>query len=63
MEPYSRDCPLCRIMRSLAFSGIGMGGGIGIAYLFGASKEDMILTGIFVAAVLVFGRKRQQPRE
>jgi len=50
-------------MRSLAFSGIGMGGGIGIAYLFGASKEDMILTGIFVAAVLVFGRKRQQPRE
>jgi len=42
-------------MRSLAFTGLGMGTGASIAYLFGASRQNMILTGIVVAAILVFG--------
>ncbi|MFU8788088.1 MAG: hypothetical protein ACNA7G_03605 [Methylobacter sp.] len=63
MRPYSKDCTLCRIMRSLAFSGVGMGGGMATAYLFGASKENMLLTGIVVATILVFGRMGRKPTE
>lgn len=55
MRHYSEDCSLCRVMRSLAFTGVGMGLGAGGAYLVGASKENMVFTGIVVAAILVFG--------
>lgn len=55
MRGYDRNCPICRLMRSLAFSGVGMGIGSGIAYLFGASKENIMMSGIVVAAVIVFG--------
>jgi len=55
MKPYPQDCSLCRVMRSLAFTGLGMGTGAGIAYVLGASRQNMILTGIVVAAILVFG--------
>jgi hypothetical protein len=41
-------------MRSLAFTGVGMGGWAG-AYLLGASQENIMLTGVFVATVIVFG--------
>ena len=55
MKGYDRNCAVCRLMRSLAFSGLGMGLGGGIAYLLGASKENSMMTGIVVAAILVFG--------
>lgn len=55
MKPYNRDCSLCRVMRSLAFTGLGMGTGAAVAYVLGASRQNMILTGIVVAAILVFG--------
>ena len=42
-------------MRSLAFTGLGFALGGGIAYLVGASKQDVMLSGIFTAAILVFG--------
>ena len=55
MKGYDRNCPFCRLMRSLAFSGVGMGVGSGTAYLLGASKENIMMSGIVVAAVIVFG--------
>ncbi len=50
----NRNCAFCRLMRSLAFTGVGMGGWAG-AYLLGASQENIMLTGVFVATVIVFG--------
>ncbi|MGY6277190.1 hypothetical protein [Methylomonas sp. MgM2] len=61
MKKFDRDCALCRVMRSLAFTGIGMALGAGAAHLFGASKEHMVYTGIAVAAVLVFGLLSRKP--
>lgn len=55
MRGYDRNCAFCRLMRSLAFTGVGMGIGCGAAYLLGASQENIMLTGIFVATVIVFG--------
>jgi len=49
------DCSVCRLMRSLAFTGVGMGIGGGAAYLLGASKENARLIGVVVAAIIVFG--------
>ena len=56
MRGYDRNCSFCRLMRSLAFTGVGMGLGCGIAYLLGASQENIMLSGIFVATVIVFGK-------
>jgi hypothetical protein len=42
-------------MRSLAFTGVGMGLGCGTAYLVGASQQNIYLSGIVVAAIIVFG--------
>jgi len=42
-------------MRSLAFTGLGMGIGGGMAYLFDATKKNMMISGIIVAAIIVFG--------
>jgi len=63
MKAYSQNCLLCRLMRSLAFTSLGMGVGMAVAYLFGASKENMMLSGLFVAAVLVFGWMGRKPRD
>lgn len=46
---------MCRLMRSLAFSGIGAAAGAGIAYLMGASRQDVLMTAVVTAAILVFG--------
>lgn len=62
MKSYHQDCSLCRVMRSLAFTGLGMGVGAAIAYIFGASRQNMILTGIVVAAILVFGLLGREKR-
>lgn len=63
MNSSRRDCTLCRFMRSLAFTGLGMGVGMAVAYLLGASKENMMLTGLVVAAIWVFGLMGRKPRE
>lgn len=55
MKHYDQECSACRLMRGLAFSGLGMGLGAGLAYLLGASKENMVYTGIVFATLLVFG--------
>ncbi|MGD7033991.1 MAG: hypothetical protein CVV06_13260 [Gammaproteobacteria bacterium HGW-Gammaproteobacteria-10] len=55
MKDYDRNCAVCRLMRSLAFSGLGMGIGGGVAYLFGASRETITMVGIVTAAIIVFG--------
>lgn len=55
MRGYDRDCPYCRLMRSLAFTGIGMGIGSGTAYLLGANQENIYMSGIVVSAIIVFG--------
>ena len=55
MKQDDQDCALCRLMRSLAFSGVGMAVGAGAAHLLGASRENMVYAGIVVATVLVFG--------
>ena len=56
MREYDiNNCAFCRLMRSLAFTGVGMGIGSGIAYLVGASKENIYMSGSVVSAVIVFG--------
>jgi hypothetical protein len=42
-------------MRSLAFTGVGMGIGSGTAYLLGANKQNIMMSGIVVSAIIVFG--------
>jgi len=56
MRGYDRNCAFCRLMRSLAFTGVGMALGCGVAYLLGASQENIMLSGIFVATIIVFGK-------
>jgi hypothetical protein len=55
MKQYPEDCSFCKLMRSMAFTGLGMGLGVGIAYLLGADKQNMVYSGIVVATILVFG--------
>ncbi len=56
MRAYDPDnCAFCRLMRSLAFTGVGMGIGSGTAYLMGADQQDIITSGIVVSAIIVFG--------
>ncbi len=55
MRHNDQNCPVCRLMRSFAFSGLGMAIGSGTAYLMGASKENIMMSGVVVAAILVFG--------
>lgn len=61
--PYQRDCILCRVMRAMAFSGLGAAiGGFGALYLFGASKQNALLAAVAGAAVLVLGLAQRQKR-
>jgi len=56
MREYDRNnCAFCRLMRSLAFTGVGMAIGSGSAYLLGASQENIYMSGIVVSAIIVFG--------
>jgi hypothetical protein len=55
MKGYDENCAFCRLMRSLAFTGVGMGLGSGGAYLLGANLENILMSGIVVSAIIVFG--------
>ncbi len=55
MKNTDRDCAACRLMRSLAFTGVGMAIGGSVAYLLGANQQEYLMSGIVVAAIIVFG--------
>lgn len=55
IKGYDENCAMCRLMRSLAFSGIGAALGAGVAYLMGASRQNILMAAIVMAAILVFG--------
>lgn len=55
MKHYNEDCSVCKLMRSMAFTALGMGLGVGAAYLLGADKQNMVYSGMAVATLLVFG--------
>ncbi len=60
---YDRDCVLCRVMRAMAFSGLGAAvGGYGALFLFGASKENALLAAVAGASVLVLGLSVRERR-
>ena len=54
MANYSRDCTLCRVMRSMAFSGAGAAIGAISAMLFGASQQQTMMAALVMAAIFVF---------
>jgi hypothetical protein len=58
----AENCPLCRVMRGLAFGGLGAAlGGFGSLWL-GASREDAMLYALFgaLALTLLMQRKRSK---
>lgn len=58
-----RDCVFCRMMRALAFSGLGAAvGGYGALYLFGASKQTALMAAVAGAVVLVLGMTARRKR-
>lgn len=50
-----RNCWACRLMRSMAFSGLGAALGAGGAFLLGFEKQDAMMSALVVAAVFAFG--------
>ncbi|MGR8929394.1 MAG: hypothetical protein ACU836_02055 [Gammaproteobacteria bacterium] len=54
------DCAVCRMMRSLAYSGLGMVLGAGIAYILDGGKVQMVYTGIAFAFIFVFALLKQK---
>lgn len=50
----NRNCALCRVMRSMAFSGAGALVGACVAMLLGASRQNILLSAVVVAAIFVF---------
>lgn len=48
------DCGLCKMMRSMAFSGVGAAIGAGVGTLLELSREDVWMSAIFGAFVMVF---------
>lgn len=60
-KAINRDCAVCRFMRGLAFSSIGGGVGAFLAWIVGASHENMMMSAIVFSAIFAFGlTKRQQ---
>jgi hypothetical protein len=55
VRKYNRDCNLCRVMRGMAFSGAGAAIGAGCALLVGATRQEVMMTALVLAAVFVFG--------
>lgn len=57
------DCPFCRVMRSFAFTGIGMTVGATAAYFLGGSREQMAYAGMATATILIFGIIGREKRD
>ena len=59
----NRNCTLCRVMRGLAFGGIGAAiGGYG-ALLFGAERGEAIYYALFGALVLTAFLQRKRDKK
>ncbi|MCU7844539.1 MAG: hypothetical protein KZQ93_11935 [Candidatus Thiodiazotropha sp. (ex Monitilora ramsayi)] len=57
------NCPLCRVMRGLAFGGMGAAiGGYG-SMLFGADKNEAIYFALFGAIALTAIMQRKRDRK
>lgn len=57
------DCAFCRMMRALAFSGLGAAvGGYGALYLFGASRENALMAAMAGGVILVMGMNLRERR-
>lgn len=63
MIERNRDCGLCRVMRSMAFSGLGGGIGAVGALAVGASKQNVMMSALVVAAIFVFGLANRKKRQ
>lgn len=48
------DCGFCRMMRSMAFSGLGAAIGAGIGYLLDLQRQDVWMCALGGAAIMVF---------
>ncbi|GAB4362924.1 MAG: hypothetical protein ACPW60_06440 [Methylohalobius sp. ZOD2] len=54
-----RDCVLCRVMRAMAFSGLGAAiAGFGALFLFDASKQTALTAAVVGASILVLGSSK-----
>lgn len=61
-ENNSSNCVLCRMMRGLAFGGLGAAiGGYGSMFL-GASRQDAMLYALFGALALTAFMQRKRSR-
>jgi hypothetical protein len=60
----AENCPLCRVMRGLAFGGMGAAiGGYG-AILFGVDRNDAIYYALFGAlAMVAFVQRKRDKRD
>ncbi len=59
----SKNCVLCRVMRGLAFGGLGAAiGGYG-AILFGANQQDAMLYALFGAIALTAFMQRKKTKD
>ena len=58
-----RNCPLCRVMRGMAFGGLGAAiGGYG-SLLLGASRQDALMYAVFGAlALTAFVQRKRSDR-
>nr|BAL55697.1 hypothetical protein HGMM_F30F01C16 [uncultured Gammaproteobacteria bacterium] len=55
MRRYDRDCALCRVMRGMAFSGLGAALGGYSALGLGASKSTALTAAVIGAAIMALG--------
>ncbi|MCX8050010.1 MAG: hypothetical protein N3A55_10205 [Methylohalobius sp.] len=55
MQRYDRNCALCRVMRGMAFGGLGAAvGGFGALWL-GAPRQTALMAAVVGAAAMVLG--------
>ncbi|GEM_PF-888378 len=60
----NRDCAVCRFMRGMTFSSIGGGIGAFLAWVIGASRENIMMSAIVFSAIFAFGlAKRWQNKK
>ncbi len=56
-----RNCFLCRVMRGLAFGGLGAGLGAAAALLIGASQQNTFIAALFGALFVTLLLNRPPP--
>ena len=56
-----RNCFLCRVMRGLAFGGLGAGLGAAVALLIGTSQQNTFIAALFGALFVTMLLNRPPP--